>query len=137
MMLSGTALVLSCGGIWLPVLRCPEPQEMPLGNFPGLWLLAQVGAGDSSICSSSASPTGCLAYLCTTQVAQNISIYGAELCLGLCWLQSELRHPAYMETPACRCLTAPESHPTSLCNLQRGLSWVSDETQEVDEPLLS
>lgn len=34
-----------CGGIWLHALRCPEPLEMPLGNLPGLRLLAHMGAG--------------------------------------------------------------------------------------------
>lgn len=34
-----------CGGSWLPMLRCPETLEMPWGNWPGLWLLAQTGEG--------------------------------------------------------------------------------------------
>lgn len=27
------------------MLRCPETLEMPLGNWSGLWLLAQMGVG--------------------------------------------------------------------------------------------
>ena len=29
----------------IPVLRCPEPPELPLGNGPGPWLLVRVGVG--------------------------------------------------------------------------------------------
>lgn len=43
-----------------------------------------------------------------SRVAQDAPIHAAEPLLDLCWLWSELRHPAHMDTSACRGLTAPQ-----------------------------